>query len=135
MDFATLLKPEAVKVLTSTSSKKRLMHDLSEIAEHVYGLPSGEVLDALISRETLGPTGVGHGVAIPHARMESLTSVVGERGITEVHIQRCSEHLSFEHLIHGRSRCICGFDDICNVGANLRACGGRAQILEWRILT
>ena len=77
MDFATLLKPEAVKVLTSTSSKKRLMHDLSEIAEHVYGLPSGEVLDALISRETLGPTGVGHGVAIPHARMEALTSVVG----------------------------------------------------------
>ncbi|GFE49293.1 PTS lactose transporter subunit IIC [Roseobacter cerasinus] len=77
MDFDTLLKPEAVKVLTSASSKKRLMQGLSDLAEQAYGLRSGDVLDALLAREALGPTGVGHGVALPHARLDGLDHVVG----------------------------------------------------------
>jgi PTS system nitrogen regulatory IIA component len=35
------------------------------------------VLDALLARESLGPTGVGHGVALPHARLPGLEQVVG----------------------------------------------------------
>jgi PTS system nitrogen regulatory IIA component len=77
MDFASLLKPEAVKVLTSASSKKRLMQDVADLAEQAYGMTSGVVLDALLEREALGPTGVGHGVALPHARLEGLDRVVG----------------------------------------------------------
>ncbi|XDA98131.1 PTS sugar transporter subunit IIA [Sulfitobacter sp. LCG007] len=77
MNFANLLKPEAVKILTSASSKKRLLHDLSEVAGQAYNLPAGEVLDALLAREALGPTGVGHGVALPHARLPGLERVVG----------------------------------------------------------
>ncbi|MDW3223750.1 MAG: PTS sugar transporter subunit IIA [Paracoccaceae bacterium] len=77
MDFSKLLKPEAVKVLTSASSKKRLMQDLGDLAEHAYGLKSDDVLEALLSREALGPTGVGHGVALPHARLNGLDAVVG----------------------------------------------------------
>ncbi|MGR3627741.1 MAG: PTS lactose transporter subunit IIC, partial [Sulfitobacter sp.] len=41
MDFGKLLKPEAVKVLTSASSKKRLMQDIGELAQQAYGLPAG----------------------------------------------------------------------------------------------
>lgn len=77
MDFAKLLKPEAVKVLTSASSKKRLMHDIGDLVHHAYGLNAGEVVDALIARESLGPTGVGHGVALPHARLDGLEEVIG----------------------------------------------------------
>ncbi|WP_298968934.1 PTS sugar transporter subunit IIA [uncultured Roseobacter sp.] len=77
MDFNKLLKPEAVKVLTSASSKKRLMQDLGDLAENAYDLNSGDVLDALLAREALGPTGVGHGVALPHARLSGLEEVVG----------------------------------------------------------
>lgn len=77
MDFNRLLKPEAVKVLTSASSKKRLMQDLGDLAEQAYGLKSGHVLDALLAREALGPTGVGHGIALPHARLDGLDTVVG----------------------------------------------------------
>lgn len=77
MDCSRLLKPEAVKVLTSASSKKRLMQDLGDLAEQAYGLSSGNVLDALLAREALGPTGVGHGIALPHARMNGLDQVVG----------------------------------------------------------
>jgi|TARA_B110000967_G_scaffold148986_1_gene152664 PTS system nitrogen regulatory IIA component len=77
MDFAKLLKPEAVKVLTAASSKKRLLHDIGELVGVVYGLDTGEIVESLLAREALGPTGVGHGVALPHARVKGLEHVVG----------------------------------------------------------
>ena len=43
----------------------------------VHGLEAGMVVDALLERESLGPTGVGHGVALPHARMDGIEEVCG----------------------------------------------------------
>ena len=77
MDFSELLKPEAVRVLNSATSKKRLMQDISDLYEHAYGLKTDVVLEALLAREALGPTGVGHGIALPHARLADLDRVVG----------------------------------------------------------
>jgi PTS system nitrogen regulatory IIA component len=77
MKFVDLLKPEAVKVVASISSKKRLMHDVAELAGGAYGLDAQIVVEALMERETLGPTGVGHGVALPHARIRGLEEVQG----------------------------------------------------------
>lgn len=77
MNFATLLKPEAVKVSGSVSSKKRLFQDLGDLAHSAYGLNAEDVTNALRAREALGPTGVGHGVALPHARLKNLETVVG----------------------------------------------------------
>ena len=77
MDFAKLLKPGAVRVLTSATSKKRLMQDIGDLAETAYDLDAAMVVEALMTREALGPTGVGHGVALPHARLEGLDRVVG----------------------------------------------------------
>ena len=77
MELLNLLKPEAVKVVSTVSSKKRLLHVVGELANSVYGLDVSETVNALQERETLGPTGVGHGVALPHARSKSMESVVG----------------------------------------------------------
>ncbi|MEP1767322.1 MAG: PTS sugar transporter subunit IIA [Sulfitobacter sp.] len=77
MNFAKLLTPEAVKVLPSTTSKKRLLTELGELAESAYDLTASTVVDALIAREALGPTGVGHGVALPHARLDGVDEVTG----------------------------------------------------------
>ena len=77
MELKHLLKLEAVKVLTSASSKKRFMHELGDLVESAYGLGSSAVVEALLAREALGPTGVGHGVALPHARLPGLEQVVG----------------------------------------------------------
>lgn len=77
MKFVDLIRPSAVKVVSSSSSKKRLMHDVADLAEGAYGLDGPRVLEALMERETLGPTGVGQGVALPHARVSGLDSVVG----------------------------------------------------------
>jgi PTS system nitrogen regulatory IIA component len=77
MQLASILKPSAVKVLATVTSKKRLFQDLGEIAAASYGLDPGAVADALMERESLGPTGVGHGVALPHARLAGLSEVRG----------------------------------------------------------
>jgi PTS system nitrogen regulatory IIA component len=77
MELSTILKPEAVKTLTSCTSKKRLFHDLGDIADAAYGFRNGDVIDALVNRESLGPTGVGHGIALPHARLADVTRVCG----------------------------------------------------------
>lgn len=77
MELSKILKPEAVKTLTSCTSKKRLFHDLGDIAETAHGFVPGDVIDALINRENLGPTGVGHGIALPHARLPDVDGVCG----------------------------------------------------------
>lgn len=77
MQLGTLLKPNAVKSIASCTSKKRLFHDLGELAETSHGLNAGSVIDALIEREGLGPTGVGQGVALPHARLANVDEVIG----------------------------------------------------------
>ncbi len=77
MQLGTILKADAVKSIASCTSKKRLFHDLGELAEASYGLNAVDVIDALIDRENLGPTGVGQGVALPHARMAQAKKVVG----------------------------------------------------------
>ncbi len=59
------------------TSKKRLFQELGEIVAQAYGLSSAIAIDGLQERESLGPTGVGHGIALPHARLEDLDRIVG----------------------------------------------------------
>jgi len=77
MQLVDILYADAVKVIASCTSKKRLFHDLGELAASCYGLAATDVIDALIEREGLGPTGVGQGVALPHARLSGLDGVKG----------------------------------------------------------
>ena len=77
MEFSNLLKPEAIRIFSSVSSKKRLLHDLAGIGEMCYNTDYANTVEALIDREALGPTGVGGGIALPHARLENLNHVVG----------------------------------------------------------
>ena len=77
MELNSILRVEAVKSLAAVTSKKRLFQELGEIMETSHGRPCGPVFDALQDRESLGPTGVGSGIALPHARLEDLQDVCG----------------------------------------------------------
>jgi PTS system nitrogen regulatory IIA component len=51
-------------------SRKRVLEYLGELfARDVPQLTSTEIYDCLLARERLGSTGLGHGVAVPHARL------------------------------------------------------------------
>lgn len=77
MEISNLIKLDAVKVISNVSSKKRLLQEVAELAGSAYSVDERRAVDALIERESLGPTGVGHGVALPHARMDNIDHVVG----------------------------------------------------------
>ena len=85
MELSRILSQEAVRAVAA-SSKKRLFQVLGETVAEVHGLPEAAVVAALREREALGPTGVGHGVALPHARLPEVQRVTGcflrlERGV------------------------------------------------------
>ncbi|WP_017430654.1 PTS sugar transporter subunit IIA [Vreelandella jeotgali] len=69
MTLEAILPPERVLYDVPGGSKKRVLEFFSTfIAQNIPSLDSQEVFSRLISREKLGSTGIGNGVAIPHAR-------------------------------------------------------------------
>jgi nitrogen PTS system EIIA component len=77
MDLSKLLIAPAVKVMGQLTNKKRLFQELAELAAHSYGLSAATIIDGLQERETLGATGVGNGIALPHTRLHAMDKVVG----------------------------------------------------------
>lgn len=77
MDLSKLLTPAAVRVMGQMTSKKRLFQELGEVASQAYGLTAAIAIDGLQERESLGPTGVGNGIALPHARLIGMEKITG----------------------------------------------------------
>ena len=77
MEVASLLTPASVRFASGIKSKKRLFHTLAETAFAAHGIDESVANDALQERESLGPTGVGQGVALPHARIDTVEQVKG----------------------------------------------------------
>jgi PTS system nitrogen regulatory IIA component len=72
-----LLSPDAVVLNLEAGSKRQVLQVLAERVAEAHGLEAGPVLDALLEREKLGTTGIGAGLAIPHAKLEGLDRLVG----------------------------------------------------------
>ena len=72
MDIGDLLDRGAISPRVSASSKRQALAVIAEIAARSFDLKPAEILDALIEREEAGSTGVGFGVAVPHARLPGL---------------------------------------------------------------
>ncbi len=77
MNIGDLLEPRAITPRAGGGSKRQVLSVIADIAARNFGPPAGQVLDALLEREAAGSTGVGHGVALPHARLPGLTRVRG----------------------------------------------------------
>ncbi len=72
--LASILPAAQVLVHVDASSKKRAFEEAGLLFENLHGLNRSLVTDSLFSRERLGSTGLGHGVAIPHGRIKGLKS-------------------------------------------------------------
>ena len=77
MDIGDLLAPQGVVLRGGASSKRQALHAVAEAAAQALGLDEGRVFDALLEREALGSTGLGSGVAVPHARLSGIERVTG----------------------------------------------------------
>lgn len=63
---------ENVVLDLEVTSKRELILKLSDIASKKMGMELSVISSALASRENLGSTGIGHGVAVPHAIVEGI---------------------------------------------------------------
>ncbi len=75
MEIANLLSLSGVLDDVRAGSKKQALQELSAIAAAQTEQEERSVLDMLLARERLGSTGVGAGVAIPHAKLAGLTQI------------------------------------------------------------
>jgi nitrogen PTS system EIIA component len=77
MKISDFLSPADVALDVRESDKTRLLQQLSSQAAAKVGLSANEVCTQITKREELGSTGVGNGVALPHARLRGLSTPFG----------------------------------------------------------
>jgi PTS system nitrogen regulatory IIA component len=75
--IAQLLPLANVVIDLEASSKKRVFEQAGLLFENNQGIARSTVLDSLFSRERLGSTGLGQGIAIPHGRIKGLREAAG----------------------------------------------------------
>lgn len=75
MDIGELLAEGGVVLRSGASSKRQALHTVAEAAAQALGLPESRIMESLLEREALGSTGLGSGVAVPHARLEGISRV------------------------------------------------------------
>ena len=75
MDIGELLADGGVVLRSGASSKRQALQTVAEAAAQALGMPESRIMDALLEREALGSTGLGSGVAVPHARLEGIARV------------------------------------------------------------
>lgn len=78
MKLSEILSADRVVAGRVFTSKKKALEELAGLLAHgAPGVAAADILNSLISREKLGSTGLGHGVAIPHGRMAGIERSVG----------------------------------------------------------
>jgi nitrogen PTS system EIIA component len=78
MNIADIISPERVQFQAGINSKKRALEEISRLlASGAPALAGEDILGSLSSREKLGSTGLGGGVAIPHGRVRGIDNSVG----------------------------------------------------------
>lgn len=78
MKIEDLIVQERVSCNNEATSKKKVLEALSQLlATDLDDVSAEEIFDSLINRERLGSTGLGKGVALPHARLAGREKATG----------------------------------------------------------
>lgn len=77
MKISDFLSATEVTTNVAASDKQELLEELARKAAAVLDLSSDHILAELLKREELGSTGMGGGVAIPHARFHQVNKPFG----------------------------------------------------------
>ncbi len=147
MIITDLISPERVICDSEVVSKKRVIEVLSEhLTSGQEGLTPRPIFDSLISRERLGSTGLGQGVALPHGRFNGVDHAIGafiklRKGVDFDAIDRepvdlifgllVPDHYTDEHLkILAHLAEMFSDRDFCQ---QLRSADSAAELYEWLI--
>jgi len=144
MNLQELVKPASVICNADVGSKKRALEMLAELLSSSSDESDAlEIFQHLTEREKLGSTGLGHGVALPHARTGNCSKAVGafvklEQGIDFDSPDKLATDLLFalmvpEHYTDEHLKILAGLaglfsdEQFCD---NLRACTTDADLYK-----
>ncbi len=85
MNILDVLDKNLVKVPLMHTDKRGIINELVEVIAKAKGYSTQQfeqILDAVLNRESLGSTGIGNGIAIPHAKTDVVKQVVMVVGIS-----------------------------------------------------
>ncbi|MEO8132645.1 MAG: PTS IIA-like nitrogen regulatory protein PtsN [Betaproteobacteria bacterium] len=111
--IAGLLSAANILLDLDAGNKKRVFEQVGLLFENNHGIGRTVVYDSLFTREKLGSTGLGQGVAIPHGRIKGLPEAIGAfvrtqtpipfdspdgRGVALIFVLLVPEHATDRHL-------------------------------------
>ena len=73
LQLSSVLNRECTRSRVHCQSKKRALEIISELAAKQLSLAPQVVFEAILTREKMGSTGIGNGIAIPHGKLEEDT--------------------------------------------------------------
>jgi PTS system nitrogen regulatory IIA component len=80
------LNEKAISANLNSEDKKGVIEELVDLLVKAGGLKPkarNDAIKTLLNREALGSTGIGQGVAIPHAKTEHVKELVGALGVSK----------------------------------------------------
>lgn len=73
MQLVSMLSLDCTKSAVLINSKKRIIEYIAQLAKtKLPELSEYDILESLLSREKLGSTGIGNGIALPHGRLQEI---------------------------------------------------------------
>jgi Kef-type K+ transport system membrane component KefB/mannitol/fructose-specific phosphotransferase system IIA component len=81
--FTDYLQPQGFIRRLDGADSREVIRELSQVIAPLAGLDAGEVCSAVLAREKIMATGIGHGVAVPHARFRDLAGPLVGVGFSE----------------------------------------------------
>ncbi len=150
MDIERLINPERIRCVSDVETKEQVLDRIGALIGGTDEGPSqAEISRRLAARERLGSTGLGHGVALPHARLEGTDRAIGallrlDRGIDFDAFDRAPVDLLFalvvpEHFTDEHLQILAALAEMfsdATLCERLRAAEGDAELLsalrEWQ---
>ncbi len=83
MKIVDFLNPRAISANLKSTDKEGVIGELVDLLVKVKEIKNrDEIIKALLEREALGSTGIGQGIAIPHAKSDSVKDLVAAFGLS-----------------------------------------------------
>lgn len=84
MKITDFLDRKAIKIGINSTTKEDILKELVDILAEVKDIGDQKsILKALLERESLGSTGIGQGIAIPHGKTERVKELVAVLGVSK----------------------------------------------------
>jgi len=89
--LSTLIAPAAIKLGMEAADKEEAFEELVDLLVQTGGIQDRDAaLEAIRTREALGSTGIGNGIAVPHGKHATVTRLVAALGVSPQGIDFCS---------------------------------------------